>query len=60
MYRDMERNALIEADHIIGDLLQRGLMHQAGDRDFPLLHLVYANLKAYENKRARTMTPQVQ
>jgi 2-dehydropantoate 2-reductase len=24
MYRDMERNARIEADHIIGDLLQRG------------------------------------
>jgi 2-dehydropantoate 2-reductase len=60
MYRDMERNALIEADHIIGDLLRRGLVHQRGDRDFPLLPLVYANLKAYENKRARTMTPQVQ
>jgi 2-dehydropantoate 2-reductase len=53
MYRDMERNALIEADHIIGDLLRRGLVHQGGDRDFPLLRLVYANLKAYENKRAR-------
>jgi 2-dehydropantoate 2-reductase len=60
MYRDMERNALIEADHIIGDLLRRGLVHQGGDRDFPLLRLVYANLKAYENKRARAMTPQVQ
>jgi 2-dehydropantoate 2-reductase len=56
MYRDMERNALIEADHIIGDLLGRGLMHRGGDRDFPLLRLVYANLKAYENKRARAVS----
>ena len=56
MYRDMERNALIEADHIIGDLLRRGLMQQGGDRDFPLLRLVYANLKAYENKRARAVS----
>jgi 2-dehydropantoate 2-reductase len=55
MYRDMERNALIEADHIIGDLLRRGLMYQGGDRDYPLLRLVYANLKAYENKRARAV-----
>jgi 2-dehydropantoate 2-reductase len=60
MYRDMERNTLIEADHIIGDLLRRGLVHHGGDGDFPLLRLVYANLKAYENKRARLMMPQVQ
>ncbi len=54
MYRDMERNASIEADHIIGDLLQRGLRKSgSGPKDFPLLRLVYANLKAYERRRER-------
>lgn len=54
MYRDMQRNGPIEADHIIGDLLQRGQQHQAAQSGFPLLRLIYANLKAYEKKRART------
>jgi 2-dehydropantoate 2-reductase len=53
MYRDMERNARIEADHIIGDLLKRGWPHHAADGDIPLLRLIYSNLKAYERKRAR-------
>jgi 2-dehydropantoate 2-reductase len=53
MYRDMERNAPIEADHIIGDLLERGQRHHAADEDFSLLRLIYTNLKAYERKRAR-------
>jgi 2-dehydropantoate 2-reductase len=50
---DMERNARIEADHIIGDLLQRGQSHYTADGDFPLLRLIYSNLKAYENRRTR-------
>jgi 2-dehydropantoate 2-reductase len=54
MYRDMERNTRIEADHIIGDLLQRGRQHLITDEDFPLLRLIYANLKAYERKQSRT------
>jgi 2-dehydropantoate 2-reductase len=53
MYRDMERNAPIEADHIIGDLLMRGQRHHTAGGNFPLLRLVYSNLKAYENRRAR-------
>jgi 2-dehydropantoate 2-reductase len=53
MYRDMERNARIEADHVIGDLLQRGQSHHTADEDFPLLRLIYSNLKAYENRRDR-------
>jgi 2-dehydropantoate 2-reductase len=53
MYRDMERNARTEADHIIGDLLQRGQFHHTTDGDFPLLRLIYSNLKAYENRRTR-------
>lgn len=50
MLRDIERGAPIEADHIIGDLLQRG------DEDLganPILRIAYAHLKAYEARRAR-------
>ena len=50
MLRDIERGAPIEADHIVGDLLHRG----AGtSRDYPLLRIAYAHLKAYEARRAR-------
>jgi len=50
MLRDIERGAPIEADHIVGDLLQRG----AGkSRDYPLLRIAYAHLKAYEARRKR-------
>jgi 2-dehydropantoate 2-reductase len=47
MFRDMERNAPIEADHILGDLLQRrGLRPQVS-----LLDVAYTHLKAYELRR---------
>ncbi len=50
MLRDIERGAPIEADHIVGDLLQRG----AGkERDYPLLRIAYTHLKAYEARRQR-------
>jgi 2-dehydropantoate 2-reductase len=45
MLRDIENGAPIEADHIIGDLLQRGPSH--------LLPIVYTHLKTYEARRAR-------
>jgi 2-dehydropantoate 2-reductase len=50
MLRDIERGAPIEADHIVGDLLRRG---GAQSRDYPLLRIAYANLKAYEARRQR-------
>jgi 2-dehydropantoate 2-reductase len=50
MLRDIERGAPIEADHIVGDLLQRGT---GKDRDYPLLRIAYAHLKAYEARRKR-------
>jgi 2-dehydropantoate 2-reductase len=50
MFRDVERRAPVEADHLIGDLLFRGEKRQIGS---PLLKLVYAHLKAYETRRAR-------
>jgi 2-dehydropantoate 2-reductase len=51
MLRDIERNAPIEADHIIGDLLNRSQTSQLN----PLrLDTAYLHLKAYEARRART------
>jgi 2-dehydropantoate 2-reductase len=49
MLRDIEQGARIEADHIVGDLLnRRGPVLPA-----PLLSTAYAHLKAYEARRAR-------
>jgi 2-dehydropantoate 2-reductase len=53
MLRDIERNAPIEADHIVGDLLRRGA---AAKRDFPLMRIAYTHLKAYEARRSREQT----
>lgn len=55
MLRDIERNAPIEADHIIGDLIRRGR-----DATLPLLKLTYTHLKAYENRRQRTLAAQAE
>jgi 2-dehydropantoate 2-reductase len=59
MFRDIERRAPIEADHIIGDLLRRGhLAGAAGEQanSSPLLRIVYAHLKAYEARREREVS----
>ena len=48
MLRDIERGGKIEADHIIGDLLRRAPQ----PNPMGLLRIVYANLKAYEARRA--------
>lgn len=50
MFRDIERGAPIEADHMIGDLLRRGEQRQIAS---PLLRLAHAHLKTYEARRAR-------
>jgi 2-dehydropantoate 2-reductase len=53
MLRDVERNAPIEADHIIGDLLRRG---PASSQAKPShLSIAYTDLKAYEARRLRTL-----
>jgi 2-dehydropantoate 2-reductase len=54
MLRDIERQAPIEADHVVGDLIRRG-RSGAQSGDVSLLRLAYAHLKAYEarQKRAR-------
>ena len=48
MYRDMTKNAPVEADHIIGDLLARGAAHNVST---PLLHATYVRLKVYASSR---------
>lgn len=53
MLRDIERNGPIEADHIIGDLRQRGMRHGVSGSD-SFLKVAYTHLKAYEARRART------
>jgi 2-dehydropantoate 2-reductase len=51
MLRDIENNAPVEADHIIGDLMRRGgIKPNTG-----LLGVAYAHLKAYEAQRARSV-----
>ena len=54
MLRDVERNAPIEADHIIGDLLRRekeGRTHGQPSH----LSVAYTHLKAYEARRERML-----
>jgi 2-dehydropantoate 2-reductase len=48
MLRDMERNAAVEADHVLGDMVRR-----AGDGAVPLLRAAYAHTKVYEATRLR-------
>jgi len=49
MLRDVERGADVEADHILGALLDRA----PREDDAPLLTLAYMHLKAYEARRDR-------
>ncbi len=49
MFRDIERRAPIEADHVVGDLLQRGGEQPPN----ALLCVAYVHLKAYETRRTR-------
>lgn len=50
MLRDIEGNARIEADHIVGDLIERGWANNVAT---PVLERVLTHLKAYEHRRAR-------
>ncbi len=50
MLRDIERGAQVEADHIVGDLLQRG---RAARIDTPLLAIADAHLRTYQARRTR-------
>jgi 2-dehydropantoate 2-reductase len=49
LYRDLQDGNPVEADHILGDLLQRGV--KAGLRT-PLISAAYAHLCVYQNRLA--------
>ena len=55
MLRDVESNARIEADHIIGDLIDRAGVQGRTPIDVRLLRIVYTHLKAYEARREREL-----
>lgn len=48
MLRDVEKGGPTEADHILGDMVQRA---QAKGVDAPLLRLAYSHLQAYDLRR---------
>lgn len=50
MLRDIQRGGPIEADHIVGDMIERAGRQRAS---IPLLHIAYAHLRAYEATRLR-------
>ena len=50
MYRDMQRGLPVEADHILGDLVERGRRHGV---EAPLLRAAYAQLSVYAAGLAR-------
>ncbi len=55
MLRDIERKAPIEADQIVGDLLDRGRRHGLAESEMARLRIVYTHLKVYERARVRPM-----
>jgi 2-dehydropantoate 2-reductase len=57
MLRDLEANAPVEADHIVGDLLERRPVRITSDREPCLLAAAYTHLKAYERRRPRSPEP---
>ncbi len=55
MLRDVEANAPVEADHIVGDLLRRRTSAHEDRDECSMLAAAYTHLKAYETRRARTI-----
>jgi 2-dehydropantoate 2-reductase len=55
MFRDIERHAPVEVEHLIGDLLRRGEEYAI---DTPTLRLACAHLKTYEARRLREAAAQ--
>ncbi len=51
MLRDIERQAPIESEHIIGDLIRRAPAGSAAAGSLPLLRLAYLHLQAYQARR---------
>ena len=49
MLRDLEGGGQVEADHIVGWMLERARKHGIDDT---MLSMAYTHLKTYENRRA--------
>jgi len=47
MYRDLRKGALVEADHILGDFIERGDAHGITT---PLLKAAFVNLRVYKER----------
>jgi 2-dehydropantoate 2-reductase len=47
MYRDLRKGAAVEADHILGDFIERGSAHGVTT---PLLKAAFVNLRIYQNR----------
>jgi 2-dehydropantoate 2-reductase len=45
MYRDLRNGAPVEADHILGDFIERGAEHRVAT---PLLKAAFVNLRVYQ------------
>jgi 2-dehydropantoate 2-reductase len=46
MYRDLRKGAPVEADHILGDFIERGSVHGVAT---PLLKAAFVNLRVYQD-----------
>jgi 2-dehydropantoate 2-reductase len=53
MLRDIENRSKIEADHIVGNLIERGGEAQRAAAPLSLLRVAYTHLKAYEARETR-------
>lgn len=52
MLRDVQNGSRTEADHVLGDLIERGGAAQQASNELSVLRVVYSQLKAYEAQRA--------
>jgi 2-dehydropantoate 2-reductase len=50
MYRDLRKGAPVEADHILGDFIERGSAHGVA---MPLLKAAFVNLRVYQDRLSK-------
>jgi 2-dehydropantoate 2-reductase len=50
MYRDLRKGAPVEADHILGDFIERGDAHKVAT---PLLKAAFINLRVYQGRLSK-------
>jgi 2-dehydropantoate 2-reductase len=50
MYRDLQKGAPVEVDHILGDFIERGGVHGVAA---PLLQTAFVNLRVYQERLSR-------